>query len=110
MAVSLLQSHEVSDLCIGKPAVRSRPPSASVGEALIALKKGGESLLSVWVADRVLPEKKACAGRVCMVDILCYLCAEENISSPAAALGAPVSALLPPKDSFLVQRVEPHSR
>ncbi|KAG1359557.1 CBS domain-containing protein CBSX5 [Cocos nucifera] len=109
MAVSLLQSHEVSDLCIGKPAVRSLPPSATVREALLALKRGGESCLSVWIADQELPEKKACAGKVCMVDILCYLCAEENISSPAAALGAPVSALLPTKNSSPVLRVEPHS-
>ncbi|XP_008778345.2 CBS domain-containing protein CBSX5-like [Phoenix dactylifera] len=109
MAVSLLQFHEVSDLCIGKPAVRSLPPSATVREALLALKRGGESFLSVWVADRASPEKKACAGKVCMVDILCYLCAEENISSPAATLGASISALLPSKDSSPVRRVEPHS-
>nr|XP_010940409.1 CBS domain-containing protein CBSX5 [Elaeis guineensis] len=109
MAVSLLQSHEVSDLCIGKPAVRSLPPSATVGEALLGLKRGGGSFLCVWIADRASPEKKACAGKVCMVDILCYLCAEENISSPSAALGAPLSALLPPKDTSPVLRVEPHS-
>lgn len=110
MAVSLLQFHEVSDLCIGKPAVKSLPPSATIREALLALKRGGESFVSVWVADRASPEKKACAGKVCMVDVLCYLCSEENISSPAAALGAPISALLPTKDSSLVRRVEPHYR
>ncbi|KAG1361248.1 CBS domain-containing protein CBSX5 [Cocos nucifera] len=109
MAVSLLQFHEVSDLCIGKPAVKSLPPSATIREALVALKRGGESFVSVWVADRASPEKKACAGKVCVVDVLCYLCSEENISSPAAALGAPVSALLRTKDSSLVRRVEPHS-
>ncbi|XP_038971074.1 CBS domain-containing protein CBSX5-like [Phoenix dactylifera] len=109
MAVSLLQFHEVSDLCIGKPAVKSLPPSDTIREALLALKRGGETFVSVWVADRASPEKKACAGKVCMVDVLCYLCSEENISSPAVALGAPLSALLPPKDSSLVRRVEPHS-
>ncbi|XP_073011639.1 CBS domain-containing protein CBSX5-like [Typha latifolia] len=104
MAVSLLQSREVSDLCIGKPAIRSLPSSATVVEALIALKRGGDAVVGVWDS----PEKKAVTGKVCMVDVLCFLCAEENISAPAAALDAPVSALLP-KDPALVCRVEPHS-
>ncbi|XP_020115113.1 CBS domain-containing protein CBSX5 [Ananas comosus] len=104
MAVSLLQSHEVSDLCIGKPPLRSLPPSAAVGEALAALKRGGDAFLGVWAS----PERGAFAGKVCMVDVLCFLCAEDNIASPAAALDKPVSALIP-KGPALVRRVEPHS-
>lgn len=45
-----------------------------------------------------------------MVDILCYLCAKENISSPAAALKNPVSVLLSKEAAALVRRVDSHSR
>ncbi|THU45559.1 hypothetical protein C4D60_Mb02t19270 [Musa balbisiana] len=52
MAVSLV-SNEVSDLCIGKPALRSLPLSAAVvGDALFALRRSGEPHLAVVSADR----------------------------------------------------------
>ncbi|XP_072993108.1 CBS domain-containing protein CBSX5-like [Typha latifolia] len=95
----------VSDLCIGNPALRSLPSSATVGEALIALKRSGcGASVGVWSS----PEKKEVAGKVSMVDVLCFLCAEENISSPSAALDAPVSALLPSSPT-VVRLVQPHS-
>ncbi|WOL18940.1 hypothetical protein Cni_G27737 [Canna indica] len=108
MAVSLLRAREVSDLCIGKPAVRSIPLSSTVGDALHALRNGvGEDHLAIWPADG---SKKTCVRKVCMVDVLCYLCSEESIAAPGAALGAPVSALLPPPAAApLVRRVEPNS-
>ncbi|XP_020585708.1 CBS domain-containing protein CBSX5-like [Phalaenopsis equestris] len=109
MAVSLL-SHELSDLCIGKPALKSLPISATVGEALFALRQSGETYVCVWTAERSTPEVKTCAGKLCMVDILCYLCARENISSPAAALENPVSVLLSKESAALVRRVQSHSR
>ncbi|KAH9626508.1 hypothetical protein KSS87_022135 [Heliosperma pusillum] len=40
-----------------------------------------------------------------MVDIICFLCKEENLSSPSSALLSPVSAILP-KDSDLVKHVD----
>ncbi|PKA55992.1 CBS domain-containing protein CBSX5 [Apostasia shenzhenica] len=107
MAVSLL-SHEVSDLCIGKPALRALPISATVGEALLALRRSGDTHLSVWNPDRSTPEKKTCAGKICMVDILCYLCSEECVASPLSALKNPVSALLSKEAPALVRRVEKH--
>ncbi|KAG0457063.1 hypothetical protein HPP92_021892 [Vanilla planifolia] len=109
MAVNFL-SHEVSDLCIGKPALRALPISATVGESLLALRQCGETYVSLWITDRSTPEKKACAGKLCMVDILCYLCSEENISAPAAALKNPVSALLAKEAATQLRRIEPQSR
>ncbi|XP_010905536.1 CBS domain-containing protein CBSX5 [Elaeis guineensis] len=107
MAVSL-RSHEVSDLCIGKPALKSLPISATAGDALLALKKGGDTCLGVWAADRSSPERKLIAGKLCVGDILCFLCVDENLDSPADALKKPLSDLLP-KDAGLVRRVEPDS-
>ncbi|KAJ0968953.1 hypothetical protein J5N97_021830 [Dioscorea zingiberensis] len=104
MAVRLL-CREVTELCIGKPALRPLTATATVGEALLALKSrcDGELCVSVWTAD-----KKAIAGKVTVADVVCYLCSESNISDPVRALADPVSALLP-KDSALVCRLEPNS-
>ncbi|KAH7664384.1 CBS domain-containing protein [Dioscorea alata] len=104
MAVSLVCG-EVSDLCIGKPALRPLPSTATVGDALLALRSrcDGELCVSVWSAD-----KKTISGRVSVVDVVCYLCSESNIADPARALADPVSVLLP-KDSGLVCRLEPNS-
>ncbi|CAL9749186.1 unnamed protein product [Musa acuminata subsp. burmannicoides] len=109
MTVNSLQAREVSDLCIGKPATRPLSLSATVGDALLALRSGGsDDRLVIWTADGPAPERKACAGNVCLVDVLCYLCAEQNLDAPMAALGAPASALLPPLTAAsLVRRVEP---
>lgn len=122
MAVSLL-AHVVSDLCLGKPALRSLTVSATVADALAALKKSDENFISVW--DCVHHSAKAgfgddhgsggvgdecrCVGKLCMVDVICYLCKDENLLSPSAALKAPVSSVLP-KIPGLVMHVEPSSR
>ncbi|RZS29371.1 hypothetical protein BHM03_00063104 [Ensete ventricosum] len=106
MAVSLV-SNEVSDLCIGKPALRSLPLSAAVvGDALFALRRSGEPHLAVLSADRDAPDKKAVTGKLCVADVICYLCSDGNLESPTVALERPVSVLLS-KDAGLVRRVEP---
>ncbi|XP_020249335.1 CBS domain-containing protein CBSX5-like [Asparagus officinalis] len=86
--------------CIGKPPLRSLPAKATVGEALVA----------VSAETRAAPPSRAVeiAGKICMVDVLCFLCSEGNISNPAAALKNPVSALLA-KGEGLVKRVEASS-
>ncbi|XP_068646042.1 CBS domain-containing protein CBSX5-like [Aristolochia californica] len=108
MAVGLL-SYDISDLCLGKPAIKSLPSSATVGDALSALKKTGEHYLSVWDCNH---EKKTegsgdcrCVGKVCIVDVVVYLCREDNLSDPAAAFQAPLSLLLPEVPG-LVRHVE----
>ncbi|CAL9205883.1 CBS domain-containing protein CBSX5 [Musa acuminata AAA Group] len=105
MAVSLV-SNEVSDLCIGKPALRSLPLSAAVvGDALFALRGSGEPHLAVVSADRDAPDKKAVTGKLCVADVICYLCSDGNLESPTVALERPVSVLLS-KGAGLVRRVE----
>jgi len=37
MAERLLQAHQVSDLCIGKPALRWLPPPSTVPDAIVAV-------------------------------------------------------------------------
>ncbi|KAJ6423376.1 hypothetical protein OIU84_024342 [Salix udensis] len=90
MAVSLLE-HEVSDLCLGKPALRSLALTTTVAEALFALKNCDDNFLSVS-----------------MVDVICYLCKDENLLFPSDALKAPVSVLLPEIPGMVVH-VEPTS-
>ncbi|XP_030443514.2 CBS domain-containing protein CBSX5 [Syzygium oleosum] len=120
MAAGLF-SHRVSDLCLGKPALRSLSVAATVGDALFALRSSEDSFLSVWSCDHrsntaVAPHEEGegggecrCVGKLCMVDVICYLSSEDGLSSPSEALKAPVSALLP-KIPGQVVHVEPSSR
>ncbi|KAJ6999790.1 hypothetical protein D5086_008026 [Populus alba] len=119
MAVSIL-SHEVSDLCLGKPALSSLSVSATVGEALSALKRFGDLFLSVWSCDqhhrcnsprsiKVDFAECKCIGKVCLADVICFLSKEENLKNPGKALQEPVSLLLNSKVSGLVRHLEPHA-
>ncbi|KAJ8438247.1 hypothetical protein Cgig2_030612 [Carnegiea gigantea] len=47
-----------------------------------------------------------CLGKICMVDIICFLCKEENLGSPASALLSPVSDVLNQASGF-VKHVDP---
>ncbi|TVU16627.1 hypothetical protein EJB05_40200, partial [Eragrostis curvula] len=106
MAERLLQTHDVSDLCIGKPPLRWLPPSSAVADAIAELEggavRGPDAAVAVWDGK---PDGEV-AGRVCMGDVLLFLCADGNLASPAAALQATLSDLLaagaPP-----VRRIEP---
>lgn len=114
MAVRSLLEHEVSDLCLGKPALRSIPSSATVGEAISTLKRPGESCLSVWICDHSKDiasdfDDCRCVGKVSMVDVIYFLCKEENLACPATALQAPVSILIS-KFPGLVRHLEPNAR
>ncbi|TMW85156.1 hypothetical protein EJD97_023661 [Solanum chilense] len=101
-----LFAHEVADLCLGKPPLRSLCVSATIGEALISLKSCEENCISVWDCDHFKNVDCICVGKICMVDIICFLCKKENVNSPSLALKTPVTALLP-KDSVLVRHVQP---
>ncbi|XP_071722132.1 CBS domain-containing protein CBSX5-like [Rutidosis leptorrhynchoides] len=120
MAVSLL-SNEVSDLCLGKPALRSLSISTTIGDALIALKRSSDqSSLSVWscICRRRKPNKECdeeiceCVGKICMVDVVCFLGKEENLKNPFSALQLPISVLIPniKTTPSLVRQLEPHAR
>ncbi|KAK4439205.1 CBS domain-containing protein CBSX5 [Sesamum alatum] len=111
MAVRFL-AYEVADLCLGKPPLRSLSASATVADALAAVKSSDDNFISVWSCDHYSTSKRnlecVCVGKVCMVDIICYLCREENLGSPALALKSPVSVLLS-KVTGIVRHVDPSS-
>ncbi|XP_009779846.1 CBS domain-containing protein CBSX5-like [Nicotiana tabacum] len=118
MAVSFL-NREVSDLCLGKPALKPIPAKATVSEALTALKKSGETHVSVWSCDhstKVLEEEGGagadsvcrCVGKISMVDVICFLSKEENLVNPSKALETPVAQILPKGDS-IVRHLDPNS-
>ncbi|XP_071723389.1 CBS domain-containing protein CBSX5-like [Rutidosis leptorrhynchoides] len=118
MAVNLL-FNEVSDLCLGKPALRSLSISTTIGDALIALKRSFESSLSVWTCicrrrqsnKEYCEELCQCVGKICMVDVVCFLGKEENLKNPFSALQLPISVLIPNKSNpSLVRQLDPHAR
>ncbi|KAJ4746902.1 hypothetical protein LUZ62_081307 [Rhynchospora pubera] len=107
MAVSIL-CHDISDLCIGKPAVSSLPLSAPVSDAVSALRRSPSQSLLI-TSDKPSPEKKAVtiAGSICLVDLVCFLCSEgKRLDDCAGSLETSVSVLL---QKGRVRRVEPHS-
>ncbi|KAK3013016.1 hypothetical protein RJ639_009965 [Escallonia herrerae] len=93
MAVRSL-GYEVADLCFGKPLLRSLSVSAIISDALVA------NYISAWSCDLLSSVKFdgtcRCIGRICMVDVTCFLCMEKNLSSSSSssALKALVSVLL----------------
>ncbi|GMI63663.1 hypothetical protein like AT5G53750 [Hibiscus trionum] len=119
MAVRLL-SHELSDLCLGKPALRSLSLTSTIAEALEVLKTSDDNFVSVWSCDhnpKTSPcfetaagfhddDDCRCVGKICIVDVICFLCRDENLVSPSVALNHPVSALFP-EIPGLVLHVEP---
>lgn len=117
MAFGLL-SQRVSDLCLGKPALRPLPVSSSVRDTILALRSSGESHLSVWSCDHrssvCVTEGDVgacrCVGKVCMVDVVCYLSREENRRYPGDALKAPLTEILPKSSDGIVRHVETSSR
>ncbi|GFZ15491.1 CBS domain-containing protein [Actinidia rufa] len=114
MAVRLL-SYKIADLCLGKPPLRPLSASATVGDAVTALKASDDDChVSIWSRDPLLdgPENDSsgeylCVGKVCMADVICHLCKAENLSSPSSALQSPVSVLLQSEVPGRVRHVDP---
>lgn len=107
MAVSILAT-EVSDLCLGKPPLRLLPITSTVAESINALKRSGESYVSVWSCESTGGDY-ICVGKICMVDVICYLCKKENLVRPLDALQSPLSQILP-KVSGIVRHLEANTR
>ncbi|XP_048533182.1 CBS domain-containing protein CBSX5-like [Triticum urartu] len=111
MAASIL-SHVVSDLCIGKPAVRVLPPSTPIAAALATLRAGADPFVFV---DAAPPDAKKAAAlsvvKVSVAEILCYVCGDGgNLGDPAAALRRPVSVLTAVVgDHGVTRRVDPQT-
>lgn len=135
MAGTLL-SYVVSDLCLGKPSLRSLPVTSTVSDALAALKTtpSEDSSISLWSCRGTTPddqrvkihngssavsyvewdggekgEECRCVGKICMVDIVCYLCREENVGDPVAAMETPVAVVVgkAAAEGAVVNHVEP---
>uniref|UniRef100_A0A0D9WB94 CBS domain-containing protein n=1 Tax=Leersia perrieri TaxID=77586 RepID=A0A0D9WB94_9ORYZ len=97
--------HDVSDLCIGKPALTWLPPTATVADAIADLEtRGNDAAAAVWdgKGDDV-------AGRVSMVDVILFLCHEHNLDSPSAALHSSLADLLAVAGKPPVRRIDPHA-
>eukprot|EP00252_Welwitschia_mirabilis_P009316 TRINITY_DN21829_c0_g2_i1.p2 TRINITY_DN21829_c0_g2~~TRINITY_DN21829_c0_g2_i1.p2 ORF type:complete len:130 (-),score=2.95 TRINITY_DN21829_c0_g2_i1:24-413(-) len=119
MAVNLsLNSHEVSDLCLGKPALLWLPLSATIAVALKAFKDSPQvTEIAVWNCDQnnhlIISDKTkeecCCLGKISMVDIICFLSKDENLTRPEKALSSPVSAILPSIPGQ-VRQIDSHSR
>lgn len=107
MAVSIL-AREVSDLCLGKPPLRLLPITSTVAESITALKRSGESHVSVWSCESTGGDY-TCVGKICMVDVICYLCDKESLVRPLDALQSPVSEILP-KVPGIVRHLESNTR
>lgn len=118
MAVSIF-AREISDLCLGKPALRSISASTTVADAVSALKKFGDPYLSVWscndrCGDTVsrseidVSGECRCIGKICMVDVICFLARSESLKNPGKALQESISVLIP-KAPGLVRQLEPQT-
>lgn len=109
-AERLLQAHQVSDLCIGKPALRWLPPTSTVDDAIADLEATGASgnaAVAVWDGR----EGSDVSGRMCMADALLFLCAyAANLAFPAAALQATLADLLAAGALQPVRRIDPDAR
>nr|AFK48516.1 unknown [Medicago truncatula] len=102
-------SHELSDLCLGKPPLKSLSTSATVAEAIEVLRSsGGESFVSVWNCDHSEFGQCQCVGKICMVDVIVFLCKQENLLCPSKALKASISNVFNEVDGLVVH-LEPSS-
>lgn len=106
MALALL-SHEVSDLCIGKPPLRCLSAvTATVADVISALKSSDEPFLSVWSCDHdetnddINKCECECVGKICMADVICYLTESDNKALSLSSVS--VSVLLPKSRSIVV--------
>ncbi|KAL7088872.1 hypothetical protein ACP275_13G155000 [Erythranthe tilingii] len=102
MAVKFL-NEEVSELCLGKPKVAWVAATATISDALTALRKSGDTHISVWACGG--NGGCACVGKFCMADVILFLCREENSADPFKAFESPVSDILP-KGSAIVRHIE----
>jgi hypothetical protein len=119
----------VADLTLGKPCLFPLSTSATVAQALKALKYNKDiDVLSVWVesssseggsaaeAQAGLPknggrarDRYRCGGMVTTSDIITFLATPENLLKPGAAMNTPLSVLYPSLTQA-VQHVHPRTR
>lgn len=85
-------ARQVSDLCVGKQPLTSLPATASIADAVTALKRSGDINLSIWNCNHLSDSGNDnvgscwCVGKICMVDVIAFICKEENVTRPFDAL------------------------
>ncbi|XP_073128902.1 CBS domain-containing protein CBSX5-like [Henckelia pumila] len=85
----------VSELCLGKPELFGITAAATVNDALTVLKSSEGTHVSVWESgDERAIRSCFCVGKICMTDVILFLCREENLADPFKAFEAPVSQML----------------
>lgn len=100
-------TEEVSELCIGKPELKWIAATATISDALAALKASGETYISVWECNA--DGSCACVGKFCTADVIFFLCRNRDLADPFEALQAPVYNILP-KAAHIVRHAQPNSR
>jgi CBS domain-containing protein len=110
--------HVAGDLTVGKPELIEFPDSASVAEAIVALRNCTECGITVW-KQRPLHLQKApesadarqdrFLGILSALDIVAHLSNESSLMDPDAALNTPVSQILV-RDNSLLRQVDPATR
>ncbi|KAL4315008.1 hypothetical protein AHAS_Ahas15G0142100 [Arachis hypogaea] len=58
MAVSFLQERKVSDLCLGKPPLRSLSASSNIAHALATLNNSEDNFISVWIGLAIIAARR----------------------------------------------------
>ncbi|KAJ0668622.1 putative CBS domain-containing protein [Helianthus annuus] len=94
---------EVSDLCVGKPPLRWLPATATVADAVAALKRSGDINVSVWNCNHHDVVLCRCIGKICMVDVIDYVCKEDN------PFESSLLDLLPKVDDGRIKHLEANS-
>ncbi|XXG45223.1 hypothetical protein AAC387_Pa02g0358 [Persea americana] len=101
-----LLSCDISELCLGKPLLKPFCVSSTIRDALSALNKTEcDTYLSVWNGS----SSNKCVGKISTVDIICFLCREDNLCDPLSALESPVSVLLRHAHEGIVRHVDPNT-
>ncbi|XP_071705591.1 CBS domain-containing protein CBSX5-like [Rutidosis leptorrhynchoides] len=113
MARSFLET-EVSDLCVGKPPLTSLPVTATVADAVSALKKSGDINVSIWScnhSDCNENDVVTCrsVGKICMVDVIGFISKQENITRPFEALETTSVLDILPKQLGQIKHLESNS-
>nr|XP_043625196.1 CBS domain-containing protein CBSX5-like [Erigeron canadensis] len=89
-------ARQVSDLCVGKQPLSSLPATASIADTVIALKRSGNIDISIWNCNHLTDFKDSgindnvvscwCVGKICMVDVIAFICKDENVARPLDVL------------------------
>ncbi|KAK1315001.1 CBS domain-containing protein CBSX5 [Acorus calamus] len=95
--------------CLGKPVLKSLPITSTVAEALSALKRHGDTFLAVLSTSDNSSPRLAVVGKVCMVDVVCFLLRDENLTDLPSALRSPLSAVLSKPSDGLVRQIDRHA-